>query len=123
MDAGSASPKSTDAFLIVSNACASFRYGFSYTTLNPLRLKRVLDVVMEQCRSLRVRGICRYFTQNPGSGTYLWINTSLRSHPGNEERLFASTFPTTLRRLTYEEFDRLAQYGYWVAAERIRLGA
>ncbi|HFZ8993188.1 TPA: patatin-like phospholipase family protein [Citrobacter freundii] len=117
-DATSGKPKRKDGFLLVSDAGSPFRAGFSYGIINPLRLKRVLDITMEQCRSLRIRSLVGYLTQKKGPGAYLWINTTLSENEALHA--FASAFPTTLRKLTASEFNKLAQYGYLVARLRLR---
>lgn len=119
-DVGSNTPRRADAFILVSDAGAPFRRGFSYGALNPLRLKRTMDVMSEQTRALRVRSFCTYLNATRG-GSYVWINTALRDPALDELRAFACAFPTTLRRLSETEFDRLERYGYLVATARIRV--
>ncbi len=117
-DIGAARPKYENDFLLVSDAGSPFTKGFSYTALNPMRLKRVLDITMEQCRSLRIRGILGHFSANKGSGTYVWINA--QTDPEHEAmRAFASGFSTTLCKLRPKDFAQIAGYGYLVIQKRL----
>jgi NTE family protein len=118
-DAATAQPKQKDAYLVASDAGAPFTKGFSYWLLNPLRLKRVLDVVMDQTRSLRIRGFHAYLRSGEHKGAYVWMNSTLRDPAHEPLRLFAASFPTTLRQLKNSEFDKLSACGYAVARERL----
>jgi NTE family protein len=73
----------------------------------------------DQSRSLRVRTLMNYLQQAPSSGAYLNINTPISSSKNCESAEFAASFPTTLRRLNSNEFDKLAEHGSAVA-ERAR---
>lgn len=117
-DAGTGRPKDEDSFLLASDAGSPFSRGFSYTAWNPLRLKRILDITMEQCRSLRVRSILGYFSAHKGSGTYVWINE--KTDPEHENmRIAAAGFATTLCKLRPEDFSNIAGYGYLAAGKRL----
>lgn len=117
-DANTLRPKHDDAFLIVSDAGSPFTRGFSYISLNPIRLKRVLDITMEQCRSLRIRGLLGYLKTKRGSGAYLWINASADAEY-EPMRQAAAGFSTTLCKLKPKDFSAIAGYGYHVARKRI----
>lgn len=108
-------PKGKSGYLLVSDAGSPFTKGFSMFALNPLRLKRIMDVMQEQCRSLRVRGLWGYLEENPEKGAYIWINADLEKPELAKLRAFAAGFPTTLRKLSEKEFDDLAEYGFLVA--------
>lgn len=117
-NAGTMQLKHGDTFLLVSDAGSPFYKGFSYTSLNPMRLKRVLDIVMEQCRSLRVRTLQGYLKKAHGNGAYIWINTAIDAEYEDMHK-FAAGFPTTLCKLTPGDFMKIAGYGYQVARKRI----
>lgn len=112
-------PHAADGCLLVSDAGSPFTKGFSLFALNPLRLKRVMDVMQEQCRALRVRSLVGYLQDNPTRGGYLWINTRLKNPETLKLRDFAAGYPTTLSKMDVDDFDRLADYGYLVAEERL----
>jgi NTE family protein len=89
--------------------------GFNQGPLNVFRLKRVADIMSEQSRSLRVRSFVQFLQATPAGGAYLGITTALSGGKGCPSAQFAASFPTTLRRLKHEEFDRLAAHGQGVA--------
>lgn len=113
-DAGRATPKPGVEFILVSDAGAPLAPGFSRYSLNPWRLKRVADIMSDQARALRVRTFMNYLDQDATRGAYVYIGILVAaerfengSHPAD--------FPTTLRRVTTEEFTRIADHGYAVA--------
>lgn len=128
-DAGKAEAKAPNTIVVASDAGSSLSRGFSLGPLNPFRLVRVLEVVMDQSRALRVRAFAKYLTQgNPGA--YLQIGSvpseklnryaprlSTPAVPWLDEESVrrASTFPTSLWRLSSEEFDLLERHGYETA--------
>jgi len=116
-DAGRGVPKHPDEIIVVSDAGAPLRKGFSMFALNPFRLKRVADIMSEQSRALRVRTFAHYLQQAPLRGAYLCINTPVSEGAACESATFAAGFPTTLRRLTPREFDQLAEHGYRVSQQ------
>ena len=118
-DAGRQSPKQDGCYIICSDAGAPLAPGFDMGPLNAFRLMRVADIMSDQSRSLRVRTLVHYLQQTPASGAYLNINTPVTANGDGQSTKFASSFPTTLRRLGYNEFDKLAAHGYAVA-ERVR---
>lgn len=118
-DAGRQTPKQEGCYLICSDAGAPLTLGFEMGPLNAFRLKRVADIMSDQSRSLRVRTLVSYLQKTPSSGAYLSINMPVSSNNNCQSAQFASSFPTTLRRLRYDEFDRLAAHGAAVA-DRVR---
>lgn len=118
-DAGRQLPKQEGCYLICSDAGAPLAPGFDMGPLNAFRLKRVADIMSDQSRSLRVRTLVHYLQQTPSSGAYLSINTPVSSNKNCQSAEFAASFPTTLRRLYCDEFDKLAAHGSAVA-ERVR---
>jgi NTE family protein len=118
-DAGRGAPKHTGDIIIVSDAGAPLRPGFSGVAVNPWRLKRVADIMSEQSRALRVRAFAHYLQTNPGRGAYIYIDTPVTANASRQcsEANFASCYPTTLRRPTLQHFDAIAKHGHRVAAK------
>ncbi len=69
----------------------------------------------EQARALRVRTFIGYLQKTPGAGAYAYIGTPSPVGGSAGRNQHPALFPTTLRRLTGDEFDRLANHGYQVA--------
>lgn len=111
-DSGRGEPKQSVRYIVVSDAGSPLPSGFPSHSLSPWRLKRVLDIVSDQAHALRIRTFVHYLQRESNRGALIFMNTPTTS--GDEDALFASTFPTTLRRLTLSEFDRLAGHGYRV---------
>ena len=118
-DAGRQRPKHDGSYIICSDAGAPLSSGFNMGPLNVFRLKRVADIMSDQSRSVRVRAFAHYLQQKPSSGAYLCINTAISEEGLCPSAEFATSFPTTLRRLNHDEFDRLAAHGHAVT-ERFR---
>lgn len=115
-DTGRQRPKYDGVFIICSDAGAPLASGFSKGPLNVFRLKRVADIMSEQSRSLRVRSFVQFLQVTSSGGAYLCISTGISGEQRCPSAQFAASFPTTLRRLKHEEFDRLAAHGQAVAA-------
>lgn len=113
---GKQQPKNPNDYIIVSDAGAPLPHGLRSGPLNPFRIKRMMDIMSEQSRSLRIRAFTNYLQANPGSGAQFLIGTPV-SGPNCEEARFARTFPTSLKRLKRAEFERLAGYGHSVAKD------
>jgi NTE family protein len=111
-DSGQGKSKRSHEIIIASDAGSPLANRFEIPALSPYRLKRVADILSEQSRALRVRTFSHYVQETPGRGAYLCINTPVSDCDSVE---FATCFPTTLRRLGIEEFDRLFEHGYNVA--------
>lgn len=116
-DAGKGKPKHPGEIIVVSDAGAPLKTGFSLIALNPARFKRVSDIMSDQSRALRVRTFANYIQQEPLRGAYLYINTPVSGAVGCKSASFASSFPTTLRRLSLSEFDSISDHGYRVALQ------
>lgn len=114
-DAGRQIQKQEGCYLICSDAGAPLAPGFNMGPLNAFRLKRVADIMSDQSRSLRVRTLLYYLRKTPSSGAYLSINAPVSSNKNCQSTQFAASFPTTLRRLRSDEFDKLAAHGSAVA--------
>lgn len=114
-DAGLGAPKDAGHFILVSDAGAPLDTGFSYLALNPWRLKRVSDIMSDQARALRVRTFVHYLRSQADAGGYLYIGSLTASGASPTGHAHPSRFATTLRRLTPQEFDTLADHGHHVA--------
>lgn len=117
-DGGRGEPKQPGDIIIVSDAGAPLRPGFSGVAINPWRLKRVADIMSEQSRALRVRAFSHYLKTRPSQGAYIYIDTpGIEGSTGHRTGSnFASSYPTTLRRPTLQDFDAIAKHGMQVAA-------
>jgi len=116
-DAGKGIPKHSGEIIVVSDAGAPLKTGFSLFALNPARFKRVADIMSNQSRALRVRTFVTYIQQESQRGAYLYINTPFSGSEGDKDALFAANFPTTLRRLLPSEFDKISDHGYRVTLQ------
>ncbi len=111
-DAGRGRSKLSSESIVVSDAGAPLAPGFSFGAFNMFRLKRVADIMSDQAHALRVRTFSTYLQAEPGRGAFIYIGTPLNTSGKCESAEYAARFPTTLRRLKLEEFDRLARHGY-----------
>ncbi|HNA25581.1 MAG TPA: patatin-like phospholipase family protein [Nitrospira sp.] len=114
-DCGKCETKHPDNYIIVSDAGSPLPSGFSFRQLNPRRLKRIADIMSDQSHALRVRAFANYLQQRPERGAFIFINTPTDDLDNSAS--FASGFPTTLRKLSFSDFDRLAGHGYKVAVQ------
>lgn len=108
--------KIPNTYILVSDAGAPLPVGLNTGPLNPFRIKRMMDIMSEQCRSLRVRAFSNYLQANPDAGAYLWIAAPVRKECEEQAR-FAREFPTSLKRLDPTEAHQLSDHGYAVTAE------
>lgn len=116
-DAGKGKAKHEGICIIVSDAGAPLAPGFSFGNFNPFRLKRVADIMADQAHALRIRTFSTYLQEDTGRGAFIYINAPVSKEVLEISREFAVRFPTTLRRLNIDEFDRLAEYGYVIATQ------
>lgn len=114
-DSGRAVPKIDGLYILVSDAGAPLQTGFSYWAMNPWRLKRVADIMAEQSRSLRVRTFMNHLERNPNAGAYAHIVLPDMNGVDASDARHPARFPTTLRKLSVEEFERLADHGRCIA--------
>lgn len=105
--------------LILSDASTPLEKGFSLSKLNPWRLKRITDIIYDQSRALRIRTFVNYIQEDVDRGNLISIFDKINDGDICSSSVFASKFPTTLRRLTYEEFDKLFNHGYEVAKRKL----
>jgi NTE family protein len=113
-DSGKLKAKVPDAYIIASDAGAPLKTGFSFWVLNPFRLMRVLDIISNQARALRVRTFATYIQTEKTNGAYIYINTPLIDGSNCENARFASSYPTDLKKVSEVNFDKIARYGYKV---------
>lgn len=127
-DAGRGPKPGMDGTIVVSDAGAPLPTGFDLGRLNIHRLKHVADIMSDQVRSLRVRGLVAHALKEPGNAAYLRIGSTadefakqfeIRCPEGEwmtkEQTAEASTFPTRLMQLTLDKFDILERHGYEAA--------
>jgi NTE family protein len=112
--------------VIVLDAGAPLWRGFGLSSLNPLRIKRLMDVMMDQNRALRVRGFIKYVILSQRGG-YLGIvrTKNIRdvidrqrdraTFLSDESATRVASFPTSLGKLNSEDFDLIACHGYETA--------
>lgn len=111
---GTQTAKMAGDYVIVSDAGAPLGEGMDAGPLSPFRVKRLMDIVMEQCRALRVRAFANYLQRNPDAGALLIIGTRGLNQTA-ADATFAKSFGTSLKKLSRDEFDKLANHGYAVA--------
>ena len=117
-DAGRCAPKGAGSVIVCSDAGAPLEDGFSASSTNPLRLKRVADIMSEQSRALRVRAFHHYICQEPHRAAYIYI-AERNSSIAEDDRVFVSTYPTTLLRASENDFNRIADYAASLAAPKL----
>lgn len=113
-NSGTLQAKDPNLYIITSDAGAPLRTGFSLWSINPFRLKRVLDIISNQARALRVRTFITYVLADKLNGAYIYINTPLVDGTICAEADRASSYPTGLSKISKEDFDQIAGYGYQV---------
>lgn len=132
MDPGAQEFKNGIDYLVCSDAGAPLARTSPGPSLNPFRIKRILDISLDQNRSLRIRSLAHFLERQPGRGAYAQIGADpiqrIREYSSRnpeaaaavsgygwlaaDEIKLAATHPTTLWPLTPEEFDRLERHGY-----------
>lgn len=122
-DACNSTPKIDDSCLLVSDAGAPYKKGFSYFAFNPWRLKRVMDLMSEQTRALRVRGFHGHLKRSSRGCRYIWIQEELDEKLKRSHKQHACNHPTSLCKLTYCDFEKISQHGYAVANKHLVLEA
>lgn len=76
-DACHSTPKIENSALLVSDASAPYKKGVSYFAFNPWRMKRMMDLMSEQTRALRVRGFHGHIKRSVKGCTYIWIQEEI----------------------------------------------
>ncbi|WP_434471138.1 patatin-like phospholipase family protein [Aeromonas veronii] len=128
-------------YLLVSDGGSPFERKAIPHPLNPFRFKRIADISLDQNRALRVRSFISFLQKNPTSGAYVGIGSDAKSliarfKPGREDiaqKLSnqdwlssqdvkrASTYSTTLGKLSLSTFNLLEQHGYETAKWNIEM--
>lgn len=122
-DIGKGLPKKKGYSILVSDAGSPFSNEFAMGPLNIFRLKRILDIAMDQARSLRVRSLMNYFLQDKTVGGYIMIGQNpsdiltskemdLGSWQSAKDIETASSFGTSLSKISKKDFDRISRHGY-----------
>lgn len=125
-DSGKGETKRKADSIIVSDAGSPLQDGFLLRAINPFRLKRLLDICMEQTRALRVRSFMNYLLQDKNNGRYLLIGQAPneildKNEMGNftwqssEDIKRVASYPTNLKKVKAEDFDAIARHGYEMA--------
>lgn len=117
-------------FLIVSDASTPLGIEKPFPLL---RARRLINIAMDQVRSLRARQLVEHFASHPNSGAYLKVGNSAQyilEQAGvgegevaavvagclsEKDADLAVAHKTTLRRPSEAEFDRLYRHGWEVA--------
>lgn len=121
-------------FLLVADAGARFSRKEIPGPLHFGRLMRVVDIISDQTRALRIRSFVNFLTKNPSSGMYLQIGSKpvycIRQYakPEEVEKIernhdwlsdyevsIAADYKTNLCRMSPEKFDLIEQHGYQTA--------
>jgi NTE family protein len=110
-------------YMIVSDAGTPFE---DKPIPNPMSFGRagnLVNILMDQDRSLRVRSFQNFFINNRGSGMYISMSNDLLSaedlHAAGlttDEINTARNYPTTLEIMKEKDFDALVKYGCAAAA-------
>jgi NTE family protein len=111
-DAGKGRSKHPGSYIIVSDAGSALPTGFSFGSFSPRRLQRIADIMSDQAHALRIRTFANFLQEGADRGALIMINTAQEV---DSSSAFASSYPTTLRRVPLEVFDRLAEHGYRAA--------
>ena len=114
-DAGQGKSKLPDHFIFASDAGLPLTDGFSGGPINPLRLRRVADIMSDQARALRVRTFVHFIMQSPGRGTFAFIGCPADAVDASIAKI-AKAYPTTLRRIDSATFDDIARHGFEAAS-------
>lgn len=117
-------------------------YGTELLDCSPNLLKRanrLVLIAMDQVRGLRSRSIANHYRRNPNSGVYLKMGNSVQkilrginvngqsvetvcnNTLSDTQAKTAVMFPTTLRKITNDEFDLLYRHGWEVANSTLYL--
>jgi len=134
-DIGTHKFKSESNFIIVSDAGLPLSREFTNNPFNPFRLKRIMDIAMDQTRALRIRSIVNFLKSNSNKGVYLQIGSdptsmiekykgfnldsakNLRSKKWLEEVNITTiaNYPTNLAKIKMKDFEQISLHGYETA--------
>jgi NTE family protein len=119
-------------YLLVSDAGAPLARQTIPHPLNPFRFKRIVDIISEQSRALRVRAFINFLQKNPTYGAYVGIGAVAQSSIGKfaegheiiatellkltwlsaNDAKRAAAYSTNLLKLSESIFDLLERHGY-----------
>ncbi len=114
-DPGTQKSKIAGDCIVICDAGAPLSAGFDLGPLNPFRLERIIYIMSDQTRALRIRSFSDYLKRNPQAGALILIGTSA-SGADDKDAEFAKNYPTGLCKLTRPDFERLAGHGYAAAS-------
>jgi NTE family protein len=121
--------------VIVSDASTPLPRMSLPSFLNPLRIKRWIEIALDQIRALRVRSFVNFIKLNPSKGRYIQLGTdavkSIKEYgtydPQTSQELLlkewltinevekAANFATDLKRINQTDFTLLLDHGYQTA--------
>ncbi len=120
-DSSTGCAKFENTIIISSDAGKPMPRSFSAGPLNPFRLLRIADIMCDQIHALKIRIFMRYIISGEDVGQFIPITDTLDgSVEGCREADFASSFPTSLAKINYDRFDKIAGHGYNVAEKFLR---
>lgn len=111
LDIGENKLKVQASKLVVSDAGAPLPAKALFASLNPFRIKRLLDIVTDQTRALRVRTLYRYMRDFPKTASYIYI-AEPKMLEEDLDGIFSAGYKTSLRLPSKETFSKIEQYGY-----------
>jgi NTE family protein len=124
-DAGYGPKPKIDGTIISSDGGAPLPRGFNLGRFNVFRLKHVADIMSDQVRALRARGLIAHAANEPGQAAYLRIGTTAQDMArrmgtpcpegdwlGREQVSVAAAWPTSLKKMPEEVFDLLVRHGH-----------
>ena len=121
--------------VIVSDASSLLKEESIPNVWNPNRAVRVVNMILSQVRSLRVRSFNNFLINNPGAGFYFMIGISpeesIKAFRKSDVRIagkllqydwlsekeirLAAGYKTTLKKMSVKEFDIISRHGYETA--------
>ena len=108
-DACHSTPKIENSALLVSDASAPYKKGVSYFAFNPWRMKRMMDLMSDGHIKRSVKGC-----------TYIWIQEEIDGSIKKEDKDHACNHPTSLRKLSNSDFEKISSHGYAIAKSKIQ---
>mgnify|MGYP000494044297 CR=1 FL=1 len=120
-DLGKQESKHAGDYVVVSDAGAPLSSGMVFGPISWQRVKRMMDIMSDQTRALRVRTLISYLKRSSQHGAYIPIGVELTGNDSLEAQ-FARSYPTSLKIMTKHDCERLIAHGYNVAANRSDFG-
>lgn len=126
--------------VILSDGGASLRKTSIPGQLNPFRFHRMMDIMSDQQRALRVRSFVGFLKANNERGAYLQLGSDAHlsinkygiGHKNQaalvamqwlteDQVKIASAYPTNLKRISTKDFELLSKHGYETAKWNLEL--